>query len=280
MRAANAFGGPWTEEKLGILERYLDFYTTALKKQAFKLLYIDAFAGSGEIQITGEDAEEAQNFIIGSTHRAINITDKPFGKLIFVEKNKERYMELLSVRNEFPNRDIEVENADANSFLRDFTLDWKQWRGVLFLDPFATEISWSTIKKIADFNALDMWILFPTQAISRILPREQRPEDIEPRWMDRLDRIYGNDSWKALYRQNPQGDSFGHSGHQRDRGVEGLTSIYRSNLESLFGNRFLQKTRKLRNSKNAVLFEFLFCVGNERGKDLASRVANYILDDL
>ena len=145
-------------------------------------------------------------------------------------------------------------------------LDWQQWRGVLFLDPFATEISWSTIEKIADFNALDMWILFPTQAISRILPREQRPEDIEPRWMDRLDRIYGNDSWKALYRQNPQGDLFGHSGHQRDRGVEGLTSIYRSNLESLFGNRFLQKTRKLRNSKNAVLFEFLFCVGNERGK--------------
>ena len=37
------FGGPWTQEKLKILERYLDAYTTALKNQPFKLVYIDAF---------------------------------------------------------------------------------------------------------------------------------------------------------------------------------------------------------------------------------------------
>ncbi len=34
-------------EKLRILERYLDAYTTALKNQPFKLMYIDAFAGTG-----------------------------------------------------------------------------------------------------------------------------------------------------------------------------------------------------------------------------------------
>ena len=61
--APNAFGGPWTEAKLTILERYLDFYTTALKNQSFRLLYIDAFAGSGAIQTTGEEAEDARNFI-------------------------------------------------------------------------------------------------------------------------------------------------------------------------------------------------------------------------
>jgi len=49
------FGGEWTQEKLQILERYLDAYTTALKSKPFKLVYIDAFwhwsdrpaAGSG-----------------------------------------------------------------------------------------------------------------------------------------------------------------------------------------------------------------------------------------
>ena len=36
---------------------------------------------------------------------------------------------------------------------------WSQWRGVLFLDPFATQVKWSTIERIAGFNALDTWIL-------------------------------------------------------------------------------------------------------------------------
>ena len=43
------FGGSWTQEKLNILRGYLDAYTTALKDQPFKLIYIDAFAGSGNL---------------------------------------------------------------------------------------------------------------------------------------------------------------------------------------------------------------------------------------
>ena len=45
--ATSSFGGPWTEQKLEILRRYLDAYTTALKGQGFQLIYIDAFAGAG-----------------------------------------------------------------------------------------------------------------------------------------------------------------------------------------------------------------------------------------
>ncbi|MBU4201002.1 MAG: hypothetical protein KKG09_03200 [Verrucomicrobia bacterium] len=42
-----AFGGDWTEIKLGMLGDYLNAYTTALKAQPFAKLYIDAFAGTG-----------------------------------------------------------------------------------------------------------------------------------------------------------------------------------------------------------------------------------------
>ena len=45
-----SYGGPWTIEKLNILEKYLDAYTTALKKTPFKLMYIDAFAGTGHVE--------------------------------------------------------------------------------------------------------------------------------------------------------------------------------------------------------------------------------------
>ena len=152
MRATNAFGGPWTEEKLGILERYLDAYTTALKNQPFKLLYIDAFAGTGIVKTSDDDAEQ---FITGSTKRAIGISDKPFDKLVFIERNENRYKDLRNIQGETRDRDIQVVNADANSFLRNFNMNWKRWRGVLFLDPFATEVEWSTIETIANFEALD-----------------------------------------------------------------------------------------------------------------------------
>ena len=187
---------------------------------------------------------------------------------------------MLDIRTEFPNRDIEVANADANRFLGDFKTDWRQWRGVLFLDPFATEVSWSTIETIANFNALDMWVLFPTQAIARIMPTNQRPEDIDSRWADRLNHIYGDSSWKMLYQTNPQGHLFEPPGHQRNKGIQGLTNVYKNKLEALFGSRFLRKSRLLMNSQKSVLFEFLFCVGNEKGIGPAKRAANHILDRL
>ena len=66
------FGGTWTQEKLGILERYLDAYTTALKDQHFKLLYIDAFAGTGQIATVAEDEQrDIREFIQGSIQRAV-----------------------------------------------------------------------------------------------------------------------------------------------------------------------------------------------------------------
>ena len=50
------FGSVWTTAKLDAIEKYLNSYTMALKKQHFKLCYIDAFAGSGSIKIKSGEA--------------------------------------------------------------------------------------------------------------------------------------------------------------------------------------------------------------------------------
>lgn len=110
--ASPEFGGQWTLEKLQILERYLDAYTTALKDKPFKLWYIDAFAGSGSIKIPGggEEAylflsgdEEARGFVEGSAARAIEIRDKPFDKFVswkrirFVATNCEILLKIIPI---------------------------------------------------------------------------------------------------------------------------------------------------------------------------------------
>ena len=275
------YGGRWTSEKLDILERYLDAYTTALKNQRFQLMYIDAFAGSGYVELQQNDPD-ATDFMRGSATIALDIREKQFDRLLFVEKDRGRCDELERLRADRPDRNIRIVHAEANRFLHDLHQDWRRWRGVLFLDPFATEVEWSTIERIAGFGALDTWILFPVSAIARMLPTARRPDDIAPGWVARLTMVFGDDSWRELYRQNPQQTLFGEVEHERDPGVDGLLDLYKNKLAMLFGARFLKRSRTLRNSTNAPLFEFLFCVGSRSGKAIgaAQRIARHILENL
>ena len=275
--AAN-FGGQWTIEKLDILKSYLNFYTTALKNFSFKLMYIDAFAGAGSISLRTAD-DDARAFIDGSAKLATDIKDKPFDRLIFVEENSSRYAQLFELRSRNPGRDIELHKTDANRFLRNLPNDWKEWRGVLFLDPFATEVEWATIEKVAGFNALDTWVLFPISAIARILPASGNPDDIDRSWAIKLTTIFGDESWKSLYYVSPQQSFFEEEMYQRDRGTDGISQLYKDKLRKLFGDRFMEASKMFTNSKNSPLFEFIFCVGNpgERAVRLAKDVAGHIL---
>ena len=83
-----------------------------------------------------------------------------------------------------------------------------------------------------------------------------------------------------LYSVNPQISLFGDEEQQRQEGIDGLIRIYKNKLTQLFGDRFLEKSQTLKNSKNSALFEFLFCVGNPNGIGPAIRIAEHILKDL
>lgn len=279
---AQSFGGGWTRQKLALLTAYLDAYTTALKNREFSLVYIDAFAGSGDISLVKND-QDAEGFIDGSARLAIDISEKPFDRLIFVDSNPENVGHLQVLKNHHPGRDIRIERADANNFLLDLLRDarsWRGWRGVLFLDPFATELEWATVEVIASAEFLDTWILFPTSAITRILPLEKRPDDVNPQWAQRLTRIYGGEEWRELYRPNPQYSMFEETGVQRESGEEELSRIYQRKLNTLFGQRYMDETKLFLNSKNSPLFEFIFCVGSPSPAAirLAKDIAGHILD--
>lgn len=271
---APAFGGRWTEEKLTILESYLDAYTTALKDRPFKLWYIDAFAGTGRVELSANDQRDIRRFVSGSAERAIKISDKPFDKLVFVEQDRDRCSELANLKVKHDNRDIQIVNSDSNTYLSHLDGDWRGRRGVLFLDPYATQVEWSTLERISEFEALDTWILFPVYAISRMLPRLRRPDE---NWVARLNAIYEDESWRRLYLESRQPNLFDMD--ERESGVDGLLAIYKSKLSDLFGDRFLQTSRPLKNSKNANLFELIFCAGspNSRAISIAKRISQYIL---
>ena len=272
---AQSFGDLWTKEKLDILEAYLDAYTTALKNQRFRLIYVDAFAGTGAIQIGSDDDRES--FLEGSVWRALKVTDKPFDSLLFVENDKGKARALKVATIDHSER-VDIVEGDANTELLRFCKEMDTYdRAVVFLDPFALQVDWATVEVLAKTGQCDVWILFPVGSIRRMLPRMGLPD---PQWQERLNRVFGDDSWRLLYRTSPQQRMFGDPPlEESERGVEQIIENYRARLQTVFAE-VAPTRRTLLTSKNVALFEFMFAAGNPRGAKIAIRIADHILKNI
>lgn len=277
----SSFGGPWTQQKLQILNLYLDAYTTALKNQLFRLIYVDAFAGEGS-WLPGSaytsDYDDFRELYKGSPRIALEIRDRPFDKFIFVEKDPQRFESLGKLGLEFPSRDIEVLNEDAKVALPVFCENLKENdRAVVFLDPFATEVSWPMVEGLARTQKVDCWILFPLSAIARMMPKKNEPS---AELAGRLDRIFGGrEHWQNLYSTPSQLSFFEEErGQERPGDSDQIAQQYRKRLASVFA-QVAPSGRELRNSKNSPIFHLIFAASNPKGAPIAVRIAKHIIDN-
>jgi three-Cys-motif partner protein len=279
------FGGPWTQQKLRILSLYLDAYTTALKNQPFRLIYVDAFAGEGSWRPGSAyttDYDDFRELHKGSPRIALGITDKPFDRLIFIEKDSQRFELLRKLHEEFPRRDIEVLNEDAEIALPAFCQDLRiDERAVVFLDPFATEVSWAMVEGMARTQKIDCWILFPLSAIARMMPRKN---ESSAELSNQLDRIFGGrEHWQDFYSSSPQPrlplQLFEDELEQiRSSDSSQIAQRYRDRLESTF-EKVAPSGREFKNSKNSPIFQLFFAASNPNGAQIAVNIAKNIIDN-
>lgn len=283
------FGGDWTAQKLEILRQYLNKYTTALKSTSFETIYLDAFAGTGymtmkeksginELLLPDLADSESQTFLKGSARIALEVEPR-FKKYIFIEKDPKQFSELEKIVKEFPEKknDIQLIPKDANDFLLDFCdkNDWAKKRAVLFLDPFGMQVTWTVIEAIAKTKSIDLWYLFPLDAVIRLLKNDGK---IDPIWGEKLNLIFGEDKWKNIfYAEDQTNDLFGHPPRIiKTANFEKIKHYFINRLESVFTG-VATKPAMLLNSKNIPLFLLCFACGNETGKPIALRIANHIL---
>ena len=288
----SSYGGDWSDQKLSALSRYLEIYATALKNQNFSLIYIDAFAGKGRVDITAEqghssllfeeDMEEQKRYRHGSPLVALN-TNPPFDKFIFIEKNEKS---LQRLRNEISqqnhqNKNIEYIHGDANEKIVGIcnTTNWGSHRAVAFIDPFATEVKWQTIEKIAETRAIDLWLLFPAMAVTRMLTIDGQ---IPQQWQEKLTECFGTAEWKQVfYEKEPQLDLFEEESTitKVSDSLEFLRRFVNDRLESVFPG-VSEKNLVLKNSKNSPLFLLCFACSNPSPKavGLSLKLADYIID--
>ena len=276
MTNAPSFGGQWTDDKLRILRGYLTAYSRVMKKEGFWITYFDGFAGAGAYTHSSGDYEEYGELQEGSARIALGIDDRPFDQLIFVEQNKKQLEDLQALAVEFPERKVDVVHGDANEEVQRFCRQMGRFdRAVVFLDPYATEVSWSTVAAIAATGKIDCWILFPLMAVTRMMPTDEEPGDS---LKAHLDRIFGGRvHWQETYQDSPQLPLFDiERQRQRLSGSKHIVEAYRKRLESVY-HAVAPTRRTLKNSRNVELFELFFAVGNPRGTKIAIDIADHLL---
>lgn len=265
------FGGQWTKEKLAIINDYLSFYTTALSKQQVKLVYIDAFAGSGKTVLS--DGGEVD----GSAVLSLNYDFDEYYFLEIDQKRKEELEQIVNTRFLQKMHNVHIINDNCNNRLGEILDGLTVYqRGVMFLDPYALELDWSVLVKANKTKILDIWYLFPVNALTRNLPNNKQYSETTSQ---KIDSILGTHDWEgALYKKDPQISMFDSTSYCRVN-FEGLVNYITNRLSSTFAY-VSPKSRILKNSKNSPLFVLYFMMTNDspRAIGLGSKVVTQIFD--
>ncbi len=287
----NDFGSEHTKKKLDALANYLERYTTALKFKGFNLVYFDAFAGSGEIRPRGKRSElqelprfdgiEApEEIIVGSAQRSLRIAH-PFNRYVFVDAKKKNVESLKSILKGEPGYDrCEFISGDANAEIVRFCdeTDWASHRAVMFLDPFGSQVSWDTLRKIAATKHIDLWYLFPAfLSVGRQITNQGQ---VLPGSEASLTRITGTEEWRdAFLKEDTQQSLFGpetRTVKQCDPGK--VTDWMIQRMNGLFRGGVLDAWMPL-GPNQAHWYSLIFAVGNpsEKASALAFRLARAVM---
>ena len=275
------WGGPQTIHKLDVVGKYLDAYTTALKNQPFQLVYVDAFAGSGHLEMAPpltegsstlyEEIENVQTVREGSAKIALSIADKSFDNLIFVEKDNRKIASLRALAQGNESR-VDIRQGDANHEVQDICqrTDWCRTRAIVFLDPYGAQVEWLTLKAIVNTRRIDMFCLFPVSTIQRLLPVDRLPREA---WCRKLNAVFGGDAWRSLYTDTQQSSWIEDGNPELRRGEDKgrILALYKKQLEKDFA---YVDSIPLHDRRNRHLFELIFAVANPdpKARRLARRI--------
>ena len=287
------FGGKWTKQKLHIIDEYLKTYAMVLKNQKVKKIYIDGFAGSGKTELKVDKKanaplltdflEEKQDEVESSTidGSALLSLKYDFDEYYFLELDEKRIKALKeNISIKFPNKTNKVHfiNGDSNVRLKEIVKGISVYsRCLMFLDPYAMELDWSALEQISQCGVVDLWYLFPINALCRILPKDGSILDSNK---ETITKILGTTEWEsALYRESQQLNLFGDI-HKERVNFDRLVQFVKMRFATLFPY-VSPESKILKNVKrNSPMFLLCFMMTNTSPKAVgaASRIVKSVIE--
>ena len=258
--------GKWSEAKLDILRDYATAYMTVLANQKIirRVVYIDAFAGAGAhiSRATGKQ-------VPGSPANALSI-QPPFSEFHFIDLDRTRVGLLEKLAS--GRKDVHVYHEDCNDVLLEKVFPrcvYEDYaRGLCLLDPYKLAVDWKVLAAAAAMGTIEVFYNFMIMDANMNMFL-RKPEDVKPAEIDRMNAVWGDDSWrKAAYKK--QRGLFGEFDEKRTN--EAVAEAFRKRLEDVAGFEYVPKPVPMRNSTGAVVYYLYFASPNETGAKIVGDI--------
>jgi three-Cys-motif partner protein len=288
----DTWGGNWTEQKLNAFCRYVDAYLTIMNKHRdkynWKLIYFDAFAGSGSRDAETVDtlplftelgiSKDEVSVYKGAAERIVSITQRGFDYYYFIEKDTASRNELETRLNaiEHENKSKMIfRDRDANEqicIMAQAMKKDKKLHALTLLDPFGMQVDWSSIESLAGTNT-DLWILIPSGVIiNRLLDREGKLIHI-----DKLVSFFGlseaeiRASFYEVKTEKQTLFELDTTKKKIEKPITKITELYIQRLKMFF-KEVAEKPLEMKNSRNVSIYHFAFASNNRTAKKIASDI--------
>ena len=181
--------GAWTILKEMMIAYYSPSYIQILKNQSHidKVCYLDLFAGSGIVEIEG-----LSKYYLGSPLVVTKAIRNKFDEYFFFEKDEAKTKQL---ENLLANEPATIIKGDSNVSIDGILKSISSLRvhSLVFIDPFAMEIKFETIKKFAHVGC-DFVITVATEEIFRAVKQWFG----NPSWNStQVNDFFGGEEWKS-----------------------------------------------------------------------------------
>lgn len=241
----------WSRDKHHFLRRYVDAFTTSMKKKEWVgLYYIDLFAGAGIERIKGSGELEWGSPLIAAQAR------HPFTQLHFCELDPQKCEALNTRLGRIQSAPpFQTVPGDANekvhrivNAIPDGSLS------VAFLDPYGLHLHFETLEKLSRKRA-DLIVFFPDRLD---ILRNAVKYYFENRDSN-LDKTLGISDWRDVWNDTPE--------YQR---AEAMRELYCRRIAALGYVAFDYEAIP---SVGRRLYWLIFCSKHKKGADIWRRVS-------
>jgi three-Cys-motif partner protein len=253
-------------------------------KFGWKLIYFDAFAGSGSREPEQKEENTADLFDIteedetvyrGSAERVVNIDLRGFDYYYFIESDetsKTKLARRLEPVNAKKKLNVRFRSGDANEYLRKLADTMKKdakLHSLTILDPFGMQVNWESIAKFKGTKT-DLWVLIPSGVIiNRLLDKNGKLKSIK-----KLSSFYGlpEEEIKNYFYKRNYAALFDIEGYQKvSEPIQKITELYIQQLKTIF-KEVTPKPLEMMNGRNVPIYHFAFAANNSTAKKIASQI--------
>lgn len=259
VKASDGYGarevGPWNNEKLHYVARYLDIFARAMKNKWDDLVYADLLCGPGLCK--GEDGVETQ----GSPLLALS--HQQLARFFFNDADEGAVAALharIARGGSAGGRPVETTSTDCNevsAVARDFLFPLGTRRSVLglaFIDNQGFEMSLEALDELTRDVNMDLLITFMTSFPKRFIGQAGFGPDSS------FARFIGVDAYQKYVRDRSEIQT-----HE-------LLEAYREKLGSL-GYQYIDDRIAIANTKRSTIYHLVFASRHPLGKEFFIKIS-------